>query len=65
MPVIRVADDVIYETQLSAAASSAAIGSKLEVSSGGLQVDATAAGSFEVVFLGGTAIGDTVRGRFS
>ena len=65
VPVIRVADDAIYETKLSAAAASAAIGSKLEVSTGGLQVDATAAGTFEVVFLAGTAAGDTVRGRFS
>lgn len=65
VPVTRVANDTIYETQLSAAASSAVIGSKLEISAGGLKVDAAAAGTFEVVFLGGTAVGNTVRGRFS
>lgn len=64
LPVIRVAGDTIYETTLSAAAASAAVGSKLEVSKGGLQVDATAAGTFEVTYLDGTAAGDMVRGRF-
>lgn len=64
LPAIRVSDDAIYETTLSAAAASAVIGSKLEVSSGGLEVDATAAGTFELVSLEGTAKGDVVRGRF-
>ena len=64
VPVIRVTRDVIFETQLSAAAEEAAIGTKLQVSAGGLQADAAAAGTFEVVFIDGTAAGNTVRGRF-
>ena len=64
LPVTRVSDDVIYETELSAEAAAAVPGSKLEVSVGGLAVDATAAGTFEVVFLEGTVAGSVVRGRF-
>lgn len=65
LPVTRVSDDVIYETELSAEAAEAKIGTKLEVSVGGLTADAAAAGTFEVVFLEGTAIGSVVRGRFA
>lgn len=64
VPVTRIKRDVIYETELSAAAASAKIGSKLQVSAGGLAVDAGAAGSFELSYLDGTAQGDMVRGRF-
>lgn len=64
LPVIRTKNDIIFETTLSAAAASAAIGSKLQVSADGLTVNATAAGTFEVVYLAGTAEGDVVRGRF-
>ena len=62
--VIRIKDDVIYETQLSAGAAAAVVGSKLEISAGGLLVDAAAEGTFEVAYLAGTAAGETVRGRF-
>lgn len=62
--VTRVKNDVIYETQLSAEAAAAAVGSKLEITAGGLAVDAAAAGTFEVTYLAGTAVGDTVYGRF-
>lgn len=62
--VTRVKNDVIYETQLSAEAAAAVVGSKLEVSAGGLKVDAAAEGTFEVTYLAGTAAGDTVYGRF-
>ena len=65
LPVTRVSDDVIYETELGAAAEAAAIGSKLEISAGGLAVDAAATGTFELVFLDGTAQGSMVRGRFA
>lgn len=65
LPVTRVSDDVIYETELSAAAETAAIGAKLEISAGGLAADAAAAGTFEVVFLEDTAQGSMVRGRFA
>lgn len=64
LPVTRVSDDVIYETNLSAEAAAATIGTKLEVSAGGLAADAAAAGTFEVVYLDGTAADSMVRGRF-
>lgn len=64
VPVQRVSGSYIYETQLSAAAEGAVIGTKLQVSAGGLQVDKTVAGSFEIVEIEGTAAGSTVRGRF-
>lgn len=65
VPVTRIDEDTIYETTLSAAASSAAIGGKLEISAGGKQVDATAAGAFELVYVDGTGKGSMVRGRFA
>lgn len=64
LPVTRVTDDMIYVTELSAAAASATVGTMLEVSAGGLQADAAAAGTFEVVAIEGTAAGDLVYGRF-
>lgn len=65
VPVIRVSKNYIYETKLSAAAASAKVGTKLQVSAGGLEADAAAAGSFEVVFLEATTKGAVVRGRFN
>lgn len=64
LPVARVESDTIFVTTLSTAAASAAPGSLLEVTAGGKQVDAAAAGTFELVFVGGTAAGDEVHGRF-
>lgn len=64
LPVTRISDDVIYETTLSAAAAAAAVGTKLEISAGGLQADAAAEGTFEVQYLEGTAADSAVRGRF-
>jgi len=64
LPVIRVTDKVVFETALSAAAAAAKIGSKLEVSAGGLAVDATAEGTFDVTYIEGTDAGNVVRGRF-
>lgn len=64
VPVTRVSKNYIYETQLGAAAASAKIGTKLQVSAGGLTADAGAAGSFEVTFLEATAAGAQVLGRF-
>lgn len=64
VPVTRVSRDAVYETTLSAEAASANVGSKLQVSAGGLQVDAGAAGTFELKYMDGTAAGDMVRGRF-
>ena len=65
VPVTRIQHTAIYETQLSAEAASAAEGTKLQVSAGGLQVDAAAAGSFEVTYIEATAAGSMVRGRFN
>ena len=64
IPVIRVTNTAIYETTLSAAAAAAVVGSMLEVSAGGLAVDAATAGTFEVVSLEGTEAGSVVCGRF-
>lgn len=65
IPVVRVKHDTVFETTLSAAATSAKIGTKLQVAAGGLQANAAAEGSFEVVYLEDTAAGSTVRGRFA
>lgn len=65
VPVVRVRNDTIFAAPLTAAAATATVGTKLEVSAGGLGVDGTAAGTFEVVALEGTAAGDTVYGRFA
>lgn len=64
VPVTRIQAAAVYETQLSAEAANAAEGSKLEVSAGGLQVDAAAEGTFEVTYIEATAAGSMVRGRF-
>lgn len=65
VPVTRIQHTAIYETQLSAEAADAAEGTKLQVSAGGLQADAAAAGSFEVTYIEDTAAGSMVRGRFN
>lgn len=65
VPVTRIQHTAIYETQLSAEAADAAEGTKLQVSAGGLQVDAGATGSFEVTYIEGTTAGSMVRGRFN
>lgn len=64
IPVTRVSKDAIYASTLSAAADGAAVGSKLRISAGGVEVDAGAAGKFEVVSIAGNAKGDAVLGRF-
>ncbi|GHU87150.1 hypothetical protein FACS1894202_00840 [Clostridia bacterium] len=64
IPVIPVEKNIVYETSLSAAAV-ISNGDKLQIAAGGLQVNKTAAGSFEIVHaMGAAKIGDTVRGRF-
>lgn len=64
IPVIRVTERVIFKTALTAEAADATIGSKLQVSAGGLGVDAAAAGTFEVTYIEDTAAGSVVCGRF-
>ena len=64
VPVARIQKDAVYVTELSAEAAAAAIGSMLEVSAGGLAVDAAAAGTFEVTYVAATAAGSEIHGRF-
>ena len=64
LPIARIAKDEIYVSQLSVETEGAKVGAKLQVSSGGLQVDGAAAGSFEVVWAADTAAGSEVHGRF-
>lgn len=64
IPVIRVDKDIELETSLSAAATAMVMGTKLQISKGGLQVDAAAEGTFEVKEYAGTAAGAAVIGRF-
>ena len=64
IPVARVSKDLIYETTLSGAAATAAVGAKLAVASGGLHAK-TGAGTFELVYVEGTAADSVVRGRFA
>lgn len=64
IPVSRVTHDMIYESQLSAAAEAAVIGTKLQVSAGGKELDAAATGTFEVTYIESTEVGSTVFGRF-
>lgn len=65
IPVLRVSDEVTYETVLSAASASIAKGAKYTLSSDGLGITATTtSGVAEVVDWDGKAAGDKVRVRF-
>lgn len=64
VPVQRIKKDIEFVTELSAEAAAAKAGSKLEVSAGGLAVDAAATGTFEVTYMADTAAGSEVHGRF-
>lgn len=64
LPVIRVNSRIVFETALTAEAAAAKVGSKLQVSAGGLGVDAAATGSFEITYIEDTAAGSRVCGRF-
>lgn len=65
LPVQRVADKVIYQTELSEAAAGLAMGGKHTIAADGGGITATtASGVAEVVSFEGTAAGDTVRVRF-
>ncbi len=66
IPVIRADGGIIFETTFSAAASSVKVGSKVTLSTDGLQVTGTTTdGVAEVVEMGGNAAGDMVRVRFA
>lgn len=64
LPVIRVNHEMIFATTLSAEAANAKLGTKLQVSAGGTQVDGAAAGTFEVTYIEDTAKDSVVHGRF-
>ena len=61
IPVVRVSEDIIWETTFSVAASSIVPGNKVTLSADGLQVTATTTGGVaQVVSMDGTAAGDKV-----
>lgn len=63
--VIRVGDDTVYETELSAASTGIALGAKYTLDASGEKITATTAGGVaEVVSYDGTAAGSKVRVRF-
>ena len=65
IPCIRVHEETIFETEWSAANTGAAVGQMVTIDTTGSKATATTTnGVFEVVAFKGTAIGDTVRGRF-
>lgn len=65
LPVIRVSDDVLYETELSTASASIAPGAKYTIdATGGMITATTASGVAEVITFDGKAAGDKVRVRF-
>lgn len=63
--VVKVDEDVIWETEFSASAASIKIGNKVTIASDGLRVTATtSSGVAEVVYMDGTASGSMCRVRF-
>ena len=63
--VVRVEPDTDYETVFSAAATGLGPGDKVTIATDGLRVTATtASGVAEIVYMEGTASGDTVIVRF-
>lgn len=64
IPVVRVSEDIIWETEWSAAATSIKPGQKVTIGADGLTVTATTTGGVaQVVDMDGTAVGDKVRVR--
>ena len=64
IPVIRVTELTTFEVPLSTTTAGAKPGALLQVADGGIEVNQTAAGSFEVIHAAGTAKGDLITGRF-
>ncbi len=65
IPVIRVEKGIVFETTVSAAATSLKLGNKVTLSTDGKSVTATTTdGVAELVYIGGTAAGSVVRVRF-
>lgn len=66
IPVVRVSEDMIFETKFSAAATAVKLGDKVTISTDGLGVTATTTGGVaEVVYMDGTAKDSMCRIRFS
>ena len=64
IPVLRISEDVIWETEWSAAATAVKQGQKVTIDADGMRVTATTTGGVaQVVDMDGTAIGDKVRVR--
>lgn len=64
IPAVRVSEDIIWETEWSASATSIKQGQKVTIASDGLRVTATTTGGIaQVVDFNGTAVGDKVRVR--
>ena len=64
VPVERVREETIYETELSVASADIARGEKYTIDATGEKLTATTGGSAEVVSFDGTEAGDKVRVRF-
>lgn len=66
IPVVRISNDQIWETKLDGANTSLTTGSTMDVDATGLLIDADASADdvFQLTYMVGTALGDTVRGRF-
>lgn len=65
IPVIRVSEDIIYETENSASFTGVNVGSKVTLDSTGTKVTATTTdGVAEVVGIEGTAVGSKIHVRF-
>ena len=66
IPVIRVQENMVFETTFSAAATSVKLGDKVTLhATSGMEVTATTTGgACEVVAMDGAAVGDTVWVRF-
>ena len=64
IPVVRVTEDIIFETTLQAAGTSLNVGDKVTIHTDAMQVTATtASGVAEIVYMDGTAAGSMVRVR--
>lgn len=65
IPVIRVSEDIIYETENSASFTGVNVGSKVTLDNTGTKVTATTTdGVAEVVGIEGTAVGSKIHVRF-
>ena len=64
VPVERVREATVYETELSADCAGIARGQKYNIDANGEKLTATTGGSAEVVDFDGTKAGDKVRVRF-